>query len=203
MPSNSLPYEIIAAPFDVWFAPVGTAFPDIDDDTPASPWARVGSDGNLNYFDEGVKVSHKQVMAKFRSLGDVGSRKIFRTEEDLMIGLKLADLTLEQYAHALNSNSVTTTAAGAGTAGFKTIGLSRGASVATVALLVRGPSPYMDGGYLQFEVPRAAQSGDPETILKNGDPAGLALQWDALVDPDAASDDVRFGRIKAMTAVAL
>jgi len=200
--NNSLPYEIIAAPFTVWFAPVGTAFPLIDA-APAAPWAKVGSSGDLNYLDEGVKVSHSQTMSLFRALGDAGSRKAFRTEEDLLIGLSLADLTLEQYAHALNSNPVTTVAAGAGTAGYKKLGLSRGFSVATMALLVRGPSPYGEDWTLQFEVPRAAQTGNPEPVMRKGEPVALALEWTALVDPDAATEDERFGRVLAQHAAAV
>jgi hypothetical protein len=129
MSNNSVPYEIIAAPFQVYFAPVGTTFPLIDAN-PAAPWALVCSSGDLNYLDDGVKVSHKQTMNMFRALGDAGSRKVFRTEEDLMIALTLADLTLEQYAHALNSNGISATAASSGVAGFKKIGISRGFSVA-------------------------------------------------------------------------
>lgn len=193
--NNSLPYEIIAAPFTVWYAPVGTGFPNVDD-APLTPWAKVGSSGDLNYMDDGVTVSHAQTMEKFRALGDAGSRKVFRTEEDLLIRLILADLTLEQYAHALNSNTVTTVPAQTN-AGYKWIGLSRGFSVATVALLVRGPSPYGDDFNMQYEVPRAAQSGNPEVVMRKGTPAGLALEWTALVDPNAVSDDRRFGRLVA------
>ncbi len=197
--NNSIPYEIIAAPFVVWFAPVGTTFPAIDA-APGSPWAKIGSSGDLNYLDEGVKVSHRQAMSLFRALGDAGSRKAFRTEEDLMIALTLADLTLEQYTHALNSNSVTTVPATTLAAGYKKIGLSRGFSVATYALLMRGPSPYGDDWNLQYEVPRAAQTGNPEPVMRKGDPAALALEWTALVDTNAASEDERFGRIKAQIA---
>jgi len=197
--ANTQPYEIIASPVDVWFAVVGTAFPLIDA-TPAAAWKKIGSSGNLNYTDEGVTVAHPQSIEKFRALGDTGSRKVFRTEEDLLIRLVLADITLEQYAHALNSNTVTTTAAGAGTAGYKTVGMSRGAAVATVALMVRGPSPYGNDWTLQYEVPYAAQSGNPEPVFLKGTPIGLALEWTALVDPNAASVSERFGRIRAQHA---
>jgi hypothetical protein len=196
--NNSLPYEIIAAPFTVWYAPVGTAFPDVEF-TPGAPWAKVGSSGDLNYTDDGVTISHSQEMELFRALGDAGSRKAFRISEDLLIKLMLADLTLEQYAHALNSNSITTVPA-MSNAGYKKIGLSRGFSVATVALLVRGPSPYGADWTMQFEVPRAAQTGNPEVVMRKGEPAALALEWTALVDPDAASEDERFGRILAQHA---
>lgn len=201
--TNSVPFEIIAAPFDVWWAPVGTTFPLIDA-VPAAPWAKVGTSQSLNYDDAaGVQVSHSQKMNLWRSLGDAGSRKTFRTEEDLLIGLTLNDLTLEQYQFALNSNSITTSAASSGVAGFKKIGISRGFSVATVALLVRGPSPYGDLMNLQFEVPRAAQTGNPKVVMKKSEPVGLALEWTALVDPNAVSTDERFGRIVAQHQLAL
>lgn len=199
MSNNSAPFEIIAAPFTVWFAPLGTTFPLIDA-VPAAPWAKVGSSGDLNYLTDGVKIKHSQAMSLFRALGDAGSRKAFRTEEDLMVSLVLADLSLEQYAHALNSNTVTTTAAGSGTAGFKSMGLSRGFSVATYALLVRGPSPYGENWNMQFQVPRAAQTGSPEAVMRKGDPAGLALEWTALVDPNAATEFKRFGELLAQHA---
>lgn len=197
--ANTEPFEIIAAPFTVWVAPIGTAFPSIDA-APAGPWTKVGSSGDLNYTDEGVTVSHSQAMEFFRALGDSGSRKVFRTEEDLKIRLVLADVSLEQYAHALNSNAVTTTPAGAGTAGYKKIGMSRGHGVSTVALLVRGPSPYGDDWALQYEVPLAAQSGNPEPVYMKGTPAALALEWTALVDPDAPNEFERFGVIRAQHA---
>ncbi|HMJ88144.1 MAG TPA: hypothetical protein VK504_33435 [Vicinamibacterales bacterium] len=200
--ANTQPFEIIAAPFTVWFAPIGTAFPLIDA-VPAATWKKVGSSGDLNYLDEGVTVSHAQSMEFFRALGDSGSRKVFRTEEDLKIRLVLADVSLEQYSHAINSNAVTTTPASTGVAGVKKLGLSRGASVATVALLVRGPSPYGDGWTLQYEVPLAAQSGNPEPVYMKSSPAALALEWTALVDPNAVSVLERFGRLLAQSAAPL
>lgn len=198
MANNSTPYEIIAAPFTVWYAPEGTAFPDVEI-APPNPWAKIGTSGDLNYTDEGVTIAHSQEMELFRSLGDAGSRKAFRTEEDLMIRLVMTDLTLENYAHALNSNSVTTVPA-ASNAGYKWVGLSRGFAVATVALLVRGPSPYGANWTMQFEVPRAAQTGNPEPVMRKGEPAGLALEWTALVDPNALTEFERFGRILAQHA---
>lgn len=193
--NNSLPYEIIAAPFTVWWAPVGSNFPDVEI-APPGPWTKIGSSGDLNYSDEGVTVAHSQEMELFRALGDAGSRKAFRVSEDLIVRLQLADVTLEQYKHALNGNTVTDTPPFSN-AGHRSVGLSRGFSVQTVALLVRGPSPYMDDGVMQFEIPRAAQTGNPEVVFKKGDPAMLALEWTALVDPDATSEEFRFGRLKA------
>ena len=196
---NTTPFEIIGAPFEMYIAPVGTAFPAVDE-APTAPWALVGTSGTLDQFPEGVTLEQPQSTNVFRSAGSTGARKIFRTEEDLKLRLTLADLTLEQYAHALNNNTVSTTAASAGVPGTKKIGLSRNHTVATHALLLRGPSPYMADGVMQYEVPRAAQTGSPSTVFKNGDAAGLALEFSALVDETAVNPSERFGRIVAQTA---
>ncbi|MBW8638997.1 hypothetical protein K1W69_17505 [Hoeflea sp. WL0058] len=197
------PYEIIAAPFTVWFAPVGEAFPTFDAD-PAGNWAKIGTSGDENYSEDGVTVVHSQTTEKTRVLGTTGPRKAFRTQEDMMVRFTLFDMTLENYKHALNGNPVTTTAAGSGTAGFKKIGLRQGLEVSTMALLVRGnASAYGPDWKAQFEVPRCFQSGSPEQVFRKGLPAGLALAFDALEDSSAASADERFGRLKIQHQTAL
>lgn len=202
--ANSEPFEIIAAPFEMYVAPVGTAFPLIDA-APAVDWVKVGTSGNLNISDAGVTIAHHQATKIWRSLGDAGARKIFRTEEDLLISFELADISLEQYQIALNSNPVTTVAAGIGTAGYKKLGLSRGLGIATRALLLRGvdSSAYGEAWTAQYEVPLAQQTGDPKVVITRSDPAMLALEWTALVDFGAASPDERFGRLVMQTADAL
>src|SRR5687768_5399736 len=140
---NTAPFEIIAAPATIWLAPTGTAYPNIDA-APAGTWVKVGTTGDLNYDEEGVSILHGQALEYFRSLGSTGPRKAFRSEEELVIALTLVDVSLEQYALALNHNTVTADAPGAGDAGDKIIGLSRGLTVTRKALLVRGPSPYGD-----------------------------------------------------------
>lgn len=190
------PFEILAAPFTVWFAPVGEAFPAINA-APAGNWARIGTNGDLNESEDGVTVAHSQTTETVRVAGTTGPRKAFRTAEDLMIRFTMLDMSLEQYKHAMNGNAVTTTAAGSGTAGFKTIGLHQGLSVATMALLVRGDaSAYGDDYKGQYEVPVCFQSGSPEPVFRKGQPAGLLLEFTALEDPAASSVDERFGRLK-------
>lgn len=196
------PFEIVAGPFTLWLAPVGTAFPLIGA-APAGTWIKVGTGGDKNYSDDGVTVMHSQNIEQVRPAGTLGAVKAFRTEEDLMVSLTLWDITLEQYATALNGNTVSTTAAGAGTAGFKKIGLSRGQEVTTYALLARGISPYGDGYTAQYEVPRCYQSGNAEPVYVKGVPAGLELEFTALEDATAASAAERFGRFVTQHAVAI
>jgi hypothetical protein len=199
---NAVPLEVLAAPFTMYVAPVGTAFPDVDETPDSSDWTLVGAAGPLNYDEAGINVEHAQSMAFWRSLGDAGSRKVFRSSEDLKIGLMLVDVTPEAYSFALNGNSVTTTPAGAGTPGTKKIGLSRGFTVDTRAVLLRGPSPEMEDGVMQYECPRAAQTGEPKPVYTKDKPAMLQIEWTALVDPDAADPSEYFGRIVVQTAVA-
>lgn len=199
----SEPFEILAAPFTLYVAPVGTAFPAINA-APAEAWIKVGTSGDRSETEEGVTVSHSQALNPVRAAGSTGPRKAFRTEEDLVIALTLMDITLEQYKLAMNGNAITTVAAGVGTAGFKHMKLYRGTEVATMALLVRGDaSPYGDAYKSQYEVPACFQSGDAEVVYTKGDPAGLALEFTALEDPDAATPDARFGRLVMQHAAPL
>ncbi len=199
---NTVPYEVIAAsPIALYIATVGATFPTLDADPNPSFWTKIGLSGDLNYDDgAGVSVEHPQNLSPWRSLGDSGSRKVFRQDEDCKIKVKVVDLRLETYSLAINSNPVTTVPATIGTAGYKKLGLSRGLSVATNALLIRMlVSPYGAEWIGQYEFPRAAQSGSPTVVYLKKDPVGLELEWMSLVDSSAAAAE-RFGRLIFQTA---
>lgn len=197
------PYEIIAAPFTVYWAPVGEAFPDVDE-APAGNWATIGTSGDENYAPEGVTVAHGQTIEQFRPLGSTGPRKASRPDESLMVRFTLWDMSLEQHRMGLNQNAVATTAAGAGTPGFKSVNLYRGVTVATLALLVRGDvSAYGAGFKGQYQIPRCFQSGSPESVHAKGAPAGLSLEFTALEDLTAATVDERFGKLVMQHQAAL
>jgi hypothetical protein len=198
------PFEIVAAPFTLWVAPVGTAFPDIDE-APSGSWIKLGTSGDRSETEEGVTVTHGQEINQVRTAGATGPVKAFRTQESMVVAMTLLDLSLEQYAQALNGNAVTTTAAGVGSAGFKALKLYQGLQVEALALLVRGAagSAYGDDWAAQYEIPACFQSGSPEPVFTKGEPAGLALEFTALEDPDAATPADRFGRIVMQHAAAL
>lgn len=194
------PFEIIAAPFDVWLAPVGEAFPAIEDD-PAGNWELLGTNGAANYNEEGITVTHEQTLEFFRGLRGTGPVKAFRTAEGLMLGFTLHDLTLEEYAKVLNDVTVTDVPAAGGNAGYRHMPMHQGPSVSQFALLCRGASPYNDDTMsMQYEVPKAVQSANPAPVHRKGTPAGLACVFTALEDLDAATDAERFGRIVAQDA---
>lgn len=200
----STPLEIVAVPFTLYTAPLATAFPVIDA-APASAWVKVGTSGELNYKEDGVTITHGQTVELARMLGDTGPVKAFRTEESLTIALVLADVTLEQYLHALNMNAVTDTAPLTGVAGHRAVDLRMGLDVVQRSLLLRGTgaSPYLAGKDVQYEVPVAVQIAEPEVIYQKGEPAALSLEWAALIDPNAASASKRFGVLRAQDALPL
>jgi hypothetical protein len=188
------PLELISGPFDVYVAPVGTAFPDVDE-APAGGWFKLGSGGAKDYDESGVKVKHGQKLSKIFTLGSTGPRKVLREQETQMVSFTLLDLSPEQYAKVLNDAAVTAVAAAAGTPGYKKMALRRGTSVSEFAVLVKGAvSTEGDGFSSQYQVPRAYMASEPEPVFEKGKIAGLAVELEALEDPNAADGD-EFGHL--------
>lgn len=194
----SAPYEILAGPATIWLAAANTAEVAVDT-APGGSWTKLGTSGSDNYNEDGITVTHSQNIEGMRALGTTGMRKVWRTEEELTIELTLHDLTLEHYKRALNDNSITTTAAGVGTPGSKSISMLKGQSVALSALLLRteSQSPYGDSFNAQFWVPVCYQSDEPEVVFSKGEAAGLKLTFTALEDSSNG-----FGIYRAQTAAA-
>lgn len=185
------PREIVVGPLKVYVAVTGTAFPLVDA-APAVAWKLLGKSGEGNYSEDGITLTHEQTFQQFRTLGSTGPLKASRTEENLMLAFQLQDLSLEQYARALNDVTVTLTA---GPPSRRSIPLRQGFDVAVFALLARGAglSPY--GNFpVQLEVPRVYQSANPAPVFSKGGVAALELTFTALEDTTAATPGERFGR---------
>ena len=197
MPSNAAPFEILAGPADIYIAAAGTAFPLIDA-VPAVAWTKLA--GALNLTEDGVKITGNGTEDAVFSLGGTGSRKGFRTRQEVSVDFVLMDATAEAYKQALDGNAIVTTVAGVGVAGNKAIELSMpGGAIITKALLVRAPvSPYADLFATQWEFPRVYQKGHPETKYVKGVPVGLAFMF-AVMDDDNGNK----GKYRTQTAAAL
>jgi len=191
--------NIINGPLELYFAPVGTSFPLVDDDPPTG-FTLIGTSGDKNYMEDGVSVAMNQSIEAFRGLGSTTALKAFRTEEDVVITVQMADLTLAEVRRALNENAVTNTVAASGIPGKDEINLNRGLTVNTIAILVRGvgKSPQFATGNLQFELDKAYEGGSQEMTFVKGDAAGVLLEFHALED-----DSGNVGRLIAQTADAL
>lgn len=191
------PLEIFAGPFTAWLAVANTAEPLDLDTAPVVAWSKLGANGSLNYDEDGVTISNDEAIEYFRGLGGTGRRKAWRTEEDLMVSLKVYDLTAEAMAIA-TGNTMTTVAAGASISGAKTVGLNKGPVVKTNALLLRSDSgsPYGDTFKTQLWIPVVSINSVGDIVFSKGEPAGLELEFAAMYDPTDG-----FGKFRAQTAV--
>lgn len=173
---NAYPHEVMGAPHAVYIAAVGSARPALSVATPLSPWTVVGLRGNHSYADEGVRVNSPAAYNYFRGYASAAPRKAFRSEEDVTIGVTLADMTLESLALAFNKVAADVDEVGI----TRTLGLSRGLGVATFALLVRGPSPYMDDGIAQFWIPSVMNVSSIELSLRRDNATTYPLEFRAI-----------------------
>ena len=189
--ANVKPYEVIAGPCEVYFAPTGTAFPAVSGTVPPA-WSRIG------YTEGGIKVGHPQTVVELRADQVTAPLKAVRSEESLEITFSIVTLTLQNFALALN-RAISGPTTGAGE---KSVPLYRGGfQVETFAFLARGNSlsPYGNLN-LQFEVPAVFEAGSPEEEFTKDNKAMLAVSLHAIADPDRSSDDEAFGRLRAGTS---
>lgn len=186
---------LVEGPLEVWWAPIGETFPTIDQ-PPVGNWLLIGSSGKKNYTEDGVTVSTNQTIEQWRGSNTV-ARKAFRTEEDIIVTVTIADLSIDQVRRALNENQITSTPPGAGVAGHDEINLNRGPKVNTISLLVRGNgvSPDFDGGNVQFELDEVYEAGSQEMQFTKSGPAGVLLEFHAV---EIANGNV--GRLRTQTA---
>lgn len=173
--------ELVTAPFDLYWAPTGEAFPDVDT-TPAGNWALIGSLGARRYTEEGVSISSEIETEDFNSLAALDPECVFLTGRDLMVSVVMADISLEQLRIAFNLNTVTEAA---GPPATRTLPMNIGPELESFALLVRGanksPEPDAETGQnLQFEFENVIEVASKEITFTKGEPAGVQLEFRVL-----------------------
>ncbi len=192
---NTAPFEIVGGPMEVFLAPVGEAFPAVDE-APAGNWLELGSSGADDFTEDGVIVTMDQTLGLIRGLKRTGALKARRSSEDFKIGVTVMDGTVEHASILLNGNTITNVPAGVGTVGTDEVGLTRGKCVTEYALLARGESAYVASGFADFQVPRVIVSSSPAPAYKKGeDVAGFETEFTALVDLSAADEFHEFGSL--------
>ena len=186
---NVLPYQILVGPADIYIAPVGTAFPVVNV-APAGAWVNVGK------TEGGITARHTQSVELIRADQSTGPIKAVRSEEGLEFETNFAELTLENYARALNGATVTSAA---GPPAIKTVKMYQGVTVNNFAFLARASSPY--GNFnMQYQVPLVIQAEEPEVSFVKDDKSVLHVRYVAIEDPAAALPEDRFGSLVAQTA---
>lgn len=190
--AGQAPYELVSGPLEVYVAPVGESMPAIGTEPPGGNWTLLGTLGTEEYGEEGVSIEHQQTVEDFRGLGSTAPLKSFRTSEGLLISFMLHDLTLEEYARAVNFQTVQTSS------DDKLMDLYRGQEVAYKAMLLRGPDagPYGAGYNIQWEIPRVREDASPTVVFSKGAPVGLAMRFMVMEDLSAATTADRFGQVR-------
>lgn len=176
------PFEMIIGPAEVYSAPVGEAFPDIED-APAGNWALVGTLGSKNYTEAGVMVRFPRDFNSIYALGSIMRRKNVITQAGFEVEFDVMDATIEELAAGFgrDEDDMTTVAAGGGSAGHKSITLPTSPVPFQRALLVRvAQSPYMEGGNTQFEVFAADQVGNVDSGFSKDSPFTVKHLWSAV-----------------------
>lgn len=172
--------EILFSPYDVFWAPVGEAFPIVED-AAAGNWLVLGASIAERTNEDGVMVTLEQDFEEFRSAGHSAPQEASRVSEAVIVTLTLHDLRPEMLRLVLNNNAVSSTAAGGGKAGFDEIDFERGASKPNeIALLVRGDSTQFATGTAQYEIPRCYCSSSPEIVHTKGEAAGIEMEFRVL-----------------------
>lgn len=179
MPS---PLEIVFAPGEVYAAPVGEAFPDVNE-APAGNWELIGTEGSKNYDEAGVIIRSPVNMAKFRSLGSTVPRKVSITERDFVVEFTVVDMNPEELSlgYGADPDDIVDTPPGGGDAGERAITIPVSPVPLQRALLVRvEQSPFGEGFFMQWEIFAASQVGSSEGTLSKSTPYGVRHTYEAV-----------------------
>lgn len=159
--------EVLAAPYAVYIAPGGTAFPTVDvepDDASFDAFTLLGVNGTKNYSDTGVVLTLTGTYGDFTGVGGTRPMNAWRTADSGTVALSIADMSTELLADILDRVTVTTTAGASGVPGTKSFSADRGVQTYKYAVLLRGLSPEgtpEDALNAQWQFTRCYQSGNP------------------------------------------
>ena len=87
------PAEIITAPYTIWTAPYGTAFP-APPQAPGAGWQLLGKRGARSYSEDGVAVQHLRQFSTSQPAGTMGAAFGFTTMGGLRVRARVLPRTL-------------------------------------------------------------------------------------------------------------
>jgi len=190
-------YEILFGVGVLYVATAETAKPAMDS-APDGSWTEISE------TEGGVKVVSGQEIQKLFADQHTGAVKVIRSEESLKIETNIVRSTLEILAKVLGGVTVTDTAEGTSTMGFRTLGFHRGQSVTEFAMLFRGSaqSAYGASYAAQYYIPRGFFAGEVGMEFKKDDKVLIPVQFEALLDLDESTSEYKFGQYDMQDAAA-
>jgi hypothetical protein len=196
---NVSPHEILAARYNLYVAPAGTAIPDLADGAPGGAYTRLGKNGYRNITRDGVLFGDERSYEKFRGLGSAYFTKAFLTDGDIKLEATLADFRLEMLRYAFNDNNVTAVAAGGNF--VKKIGLTMGLNPVpfrVIAYSAEG-SPYGNFG-ARIVLRHAVILSSQEFRATRSSPILTKLTFEGMEDPaEGVAEDESVGFIEAIS----
>lgn len=169
--------ELVTGPLNVYWAPTGEVFPDIDT-APAGNWLAIGSHAtpSRRYGEDGISILQDVETSDVRSLGSIHPECVLVTAANLRVTLMLKDLSLAQLRAAFNFNTVS---AVAGPPAHNSMSLDVGTNLTVVSILVRGDTKSPDELTfpLQFEFENCIEIATKDLNFNKEDAAGAALEF--------------------------
>lgn len=166
----------------VWVAPVGTAFPAVDE-TPAAAWFQIGTDGSKSYSEDGITLRRNVSVERIRTLGTTMVRKAAITEADFEVEFSVVDMAPDQVLLAMGGDEadVTNVPSAVGVPGTDTIVVPTSPTPVQRAVLVRlDGSPAGPSFLTQVQIQVAIQTGGGEATMSKGNAMMFQHIWTAL-----------------------
>lgn len=190
------PREIAVGPLTVYLAEAVEAEDDVDGE-PSGNWGKLGTNGDENYGEAGITITHSQTLRQTRTVGATGALKVNRQTEDLTIALVLMDMNLAQLTKLLNNTAKSTDTDPA----IDYIGVRRGPDVTVLSMISKGAGMSGSGAFpIQLYNPRVYQSADLSPVFSKADDVGYSATFSCLEYQSASPDAERFGRWVVQTA---
>lgn len=170
--------ELVTGPFEIYWAPTGTAFPDVDA-APSAPWTLLGTGGSLRYSEDGVTIAWETETEDVDVLGDIDPVCVQVVGRDMRVRVRMLDHSLANLKLAFNNNTPTVDA---GPPETTTLDLDVGNDLTQLALLVRGEnkSPEVASSNCQWEFDPVVEVASKELTYVKGQPAGVDLEFRVL-----------------------
>lgn len=191
----SEPFEVQVGPADIYFAPIGEPFPDVDT-APAGNWDLLVPGTRIT--EDGITIATQVQDTRIFSLGSVAPIKAGIVQRQFTAEFNVMDLSAEAVALAFGADpaDVVDTPAGGGSPGTKAIALPASPTPQGWAVLLRwNQSAEGDGFNSQIEIKSAVQVGAAGLRFHKADPNALAFalvalytdaNWVRFVTQDAA-----------------
>ena len=194
---------LLYGPLEVWLnltaAGPTTTEPD-PDDALADPWFTLGTNANLGYSSDGVRLEVAESLTDIFTDGVTMAVDTRRTEESILLTATLMEnsLDLDHFnmdRMAFNNNAVTEEPATTTVGGYSVIDLYQGPHVQKFQFVARAMSDPDDGAAgpfpVQFWIPTVRLAGSISSAFVKGDPLMVEASFMALYHKDLAAGNLR------------